>query len=65
MKKESLSRTILDNYLGCFGNFNREDLICKTYCALRLRCAVESDHNARMELLDDLIFSEGMNIKLQ
>lgn len=52
---------IADNrHLGCFGNFNIADPVCKRFCALNLRCAIESDQNERMEILEDLISPESM-----
>jgi len=52
-------------HMGCFGEHNPEDTICKRFCALRLRCAIERDHNVRLELIEDLISYDEMNVKLQ
>jgi hypothetical protein len=61
---KNLSKNVsLDDYVGCFGNFNRKNLICKKYCALNLRCAIENEQNVRMELLEDLVASEGLFLK--
>ena len=61
---KNLSKTIsLDDYVGCFGNFNRKNIICKKYCALNLRCAIENEQSVRMELLEDLVASEGLFLK--
>ncbi len=65
MKKELMNKISFDNHLGCFGNFNIEDPICKKLCALRLRCAIDRNKNAQMELLEDLISSSEMFIKIQ
>ena len=65
MKKELMNITYFDNHIGCFGNFNIEDLICKKYCALSLRCAIKRDKNIQMELFEDLISFEDMSIKIQ
>jgi len=53
------------DHLGCFGNFNIEDNICRKFCALSLRCAIENDQNSRMELLEDLLSTDNMNEKVQ
>jgi hypothetical protein len=29
--------------LGCFGSFQSDDPICRNYCAIRIRCAIERD----------------------
>ena len=65
MKKESNNGIYLDAHSGCFGNFNRKDPICKKLCALSLRCAIESDQNIRIELLEELISTDSMFLKVQ
>jgi hypothetical protein len=58
MNKKHSRRLVLDDYLGCFGNFNRGNLICKKFCAVNLRCAIERDQSVRLELIEDLVASE-------
>ncbi|MBL7180211.1 MAG: hypothetical protein ABIK98_10770 [Pseudomonadota bacterium] len=65
MKEKLISKASLDNHLGCFGNFNIQNPICKKLCVLSLRCAIERDHNNRLELLEDLMSSDCEFIKLQ
>ena len=65
MKKELMNKISIDDHLGCFGNFNIEDPVCKKLCALRLRCTIDRNKNTRIELLEDLIFSSEMFIKIQ
>jgi len=65
MRIEKKTQPLLDQHIGCFGEFNPEDRICRKYCALCLRCAIESDQVTRMEILEDLLFSETTNAKLQ
>ncbi|MDJ0810529.1 MAG: hypothetical protein QNJ48_07430 [Desulfobacterales bacterium] len=55
----------LDRFLGCFGSFNAENSVCLKHCSLNLRCAIEKDEHMRMELLEDLISSDGVNQKMQ
>lgn len=62
MKKE---KNICDSHLGCLGNFNIEDKICRKYCSINLRCAIESENNIRMEILEDLASQDNMTIKMQ
>ena len=59
------SLSLPDHLLGCFGEFQREEPICRRYCALRLRCAIESAHNVRMEILEEMVLCEGTNNKVQ
>jgi len=65
MKQELMNKTYFDNHIGCFGNFDIEDLICKKYCALSLRCAIKRDKNIQMELFEDLISFEKNKILLR
>jgi len=55
----------LDDYLGCFGGYNRNDPVCKKFCALSLRCVIEQEQNARIELLDELVADDGVYLKIQ
>lgn len=48
------------NYMGCFGQFRSIDRICRTHCAIRIRCAIETDQNMRMEFLEELFEEEDM-----
>ena len=54
-----------DDHLGCFGNFSVKDPICKKLCALNLRCAVEYEKSARLEILEELVVSDGIFTKVQ
>jgi len=65
MKKELMNQISLDDHLGCLGNFNIQDPLCKKLCVLNLRCAIDRDKNARIELLEDLISCNDMFIKIQ
>jgi len=66
MEKELMNQISIDNHLGCLGNFNIEDPLCKKLCALNLRCAINRNKNARLELLEDLMsYNDGVFIKMQ
>jgi hypothetical protein len=65
MKIEGLDKSIVADHLGCFGNFSLEDPVCKTFCAINVRCAIERDQNDRIEILQELAFSDGLYMKIQ
>ena len=65
MEKEPVYGISDEDAVGCFGDFNSADPVCKQHCALRLRCAIEHNQNERLELLDDLMSSEDVFIKIQ
>ncbi len=65
MKNESKDLNLLNDHLGCFGEFNTKDPICKKYCALNIRCAIDSNQNNLMEFLEDLVSSNEIFLKIQ
>ena len=65
MKKKLVNNSYLDNHIGCFGNFDIEDFICRNFCALSLRCSIKRDKNIQTELFEDLISFDSMSIKIQ
>jgi len=65
MKNTFAATVNLDEHLGCFGDFDIDDSICRRFCALRIRCAIEQDQNARMELLEELVSFDRAVMKIQ
>ena len=65
MKNELKAKALLWDHLGCFGEFQKEDPICRKHCALNIRCIIEQDQNTRMEIIEDLVASENLLIKIQ
>jgi hypothetical protein len=65
MSLEERMRPVLEHHVGCFGEFNSEDRICRKFCALCIRCAIESDQVTKMEILEDLFFAEATNATTQ
>ena len=65
MKKELRQNISFENHLGCFGRFNIEDRICRKFCILSLRCAIEHDYSSRMEILEELLASDGVYERIQ
>ena len=65
MKKTAPSAIMIDEHLGCFGDFDSDKPICRRFCALSIRCAIENDQNARMELLEELVSFDQVVMKIQ
>ena len=65
MDTDRLHDVIEEDLLGCLGDFCTEDNLCKKWCALSLRCAIERDQNARLEMLDELVAPDSMFLKVQ
>jgi hypothetical protein len=51
--------------LDCFGGFQMEHPLCRKYCALSIRCAIEQDQNNRIELYEDIMAVEEQFSKIQ
>jgi hypothetical protein len=64
-KKKADTAEVLDDDLGCIGEFNAEDRMCLKFCALRLRCSIESRYSVRAEILEELMYSETFSEKNQ
>jgi len=60
-----MNQLSFNGHLGCLGNFNNQDPICRKLCALSLRCAIDSEKNTQMEFLEDLISYNDLFIKIQ
>ena len=65
MNKEFVDHGFSNSLKGCFGDYNKEDTICTKMCALRLSCTIEHNQNMRMELIEDLVASDGLLLKIQ
>ena len=63
LKKNVNPPTHNDDHLGCFGDFDLSDRLCRRLCALRLRCAIERNQNDRLEILEELVSMEEIVIK--
>lgn len=51
--------------LDCFGDYDKISPLCATHCAIRLRCVIEQNNNMRIEILEELMASEGSQVKIQ
>ena len=65
MKKTIPQLPLADDQIGCIGDFDSTDDICKKYCALNLRCAIEHYQNERLEAIEDIVASNSTFIKIR
>gem|GEM_PF-5456444 len=56
---------LIDIHIGCFGQFNLNDPVCKFRCAASIRCSIARDHIARTEMIEDIISVEMYADRLQ
>ena len=64
-KKKASAIEEMNDLVGCIGEFNAEDRVCTSLCALRLRCAIESKYSLQAEILEELMYSEIYSEKSQ
>ncbi|OQY57855.1 MAG: hypothetical protein B6245_14890 [Desulfobacteraceae bacterium 4572_88] len=60
MKKDTAKTIGLNDHLGCFGDFNLDDPVCRKFCALKLSCVIERDEREQLEFLEDIVSLEGV-----
>jgi hypothetical protein len=65
MKAPRADKLQLTQHLDCFGDFAMENAVCRKYCALNLMCAIEKDHNLRMELFEEMLSADGTPLRVQ
>jgi hypothetical protein len=63
--KGYLKSRILDNYVDCYGDFDLSDVICRKFCALRLRCAIEQKEQFRIEQIEEMLAVNEIALKVQ
>jgi len=51
---------IVQDEIGCIGNFNPQDNFCYRKCALSVRCIIESNRLARLEKFMDILELEDI-----
>lgn len=64
MRKHSKDK-LVDSYLECFGDLNLKDPVCRKYCALRLKCAIEQVEQDRLVQMEDIINAQEIALKMQ
>jgi hypothetical protein len=64
-EKKAVRVKVQDDDIGCIGDYDGKDRMCFKFCALRLRCAIESSHHIQAEILEELMYSETFSEKNQ
>ena len=64
MMKETTAADRLQRCLQCYGEFTVQDPVCRQVCALRIRCAVESSRQERMEVLEELFGEDEVHNRM-
>ena len=48
----------------CFGEFNKKNKLCSTYCAISIRCCVLQNKHPKIDILEKLLIHNQYAIKL-
>jgi len=51
--KNILNHADLDGRLNCFGEFDKTDKVCLTWCALNISCAIAKNEYFALQIIDD------------
>ena len=43
--------------ISCFGQFDREDMVCLTHCVLHFECAAAREQGHAQQIIDDSLES--------
>lgn len=65
LTRMSTKDKLMDDYLECFGELDLSDPICRKYCALRLKCAIEQIEQLRIGKIEELINFQEAPMKVQ
>lgn len=48
----------------CFGEYNKTNKLCSTYCSISIRCCVLQNKNPKIDILEKLLIHNQYAIKL-
>jgi len=65
MENRLMELEMLDDQIGCIGEYDPEDEVCTKHCALKLRCVIAYNKNLRLEVIEDIVASNDAYIKTQ
>lgn len=51
--------------VDCYGRFDVSATLCRKFCAVRLRCAVEQSEQLKIEQLEDMMSAYEVSQKIQ
>ncbi|MDY0132796.1 MAG: hypothetical protein RBR53_09010 [Desulforegulaceae bacterium] len=65
MTKKKLLKQIIDSHLDCFGEFDSKDSICRTKCALCIKCYLEKHETQSLLFSDEIFGTEDNSLIIQ
>jgi hypothetical protein len=65
MKKTILDSKLLAGRFECFGYYDHDDIICRNWCQLSIRCAIVQHQCEELEILEDLFDTELESDRVQ
>ncbi|MFO7751293.1 MAG: hypothetical protein R6V54_14485 [Desulfobacteraceae bacterium] len=58
LNRESTLKADAMDDLDCFGEFDKHDRICSRHCGVSIRCAIETNENPKVDILDHIMEME-------
>lgn len=65
MKKKIVDSKMVGNRFECFGCFDPDDLVCRAWCQLSIRCAIAQNQYFDFEMVEDLVSVELESDRVQ
>ncbi len=47
----------------CFGEYNKKNKLCSTYCSISIKCCVTQIKNPKIDILDKLLLYNEYSVK--
>ena len=55
MKKTILDSKLLEGRFDCFGQYDSDDIICRNWCQLNIRCVIAQQQGQELEIIDEFL----------
>ncbi|MGE4518900.1 MAG: hypothetical protein AB7E04_05265 [Desulfobacteraceae bacterium] len=65
MNKKKLLKQIIDTHTDCFGEFDCTDPVCRTKCALCIKCYIEKKQTQSLLFSDEIFGTEDNSLLIQ
>ncbi len=71
MEIKNLNRILMENdgkkdsidMPDCFGEYNKKNKLCSTYCSISIRCCVLGAKNPKIDILEKLLLHNDYAVK--
>jgi hypothetical protein len=72
MERKELNQILVDSSIkkdsidipDCFGEYNKKNRLCSTYCSISIRCCILQNKHPKIDILEKLLISNEYAAKL-